>query len=110
MARYSNLSDCTIVCHPVPNQPLSLENASTSQQLVADVKVLCTYMQVDSDTVTGEDLDFSQDHVKTGGLFKHSKTATPLLLTSKMASRKLSANEVWHAGFILYGAYKAFDA
>jgi len=48
------------------------------------------------------DPSLSEDYVKMGAHFDHSKTgtATPLLLTSKKASGAFLASVVWHAGVI----------
>ena len=52
------------------------------------------------------------DSVKTGGPFKQSKSgnATAADLQDGLTQTFKPASEVWHAGFILYGAYNAADA
>ncbi len=56
--------------------PVVMTKSNVTKMPAADVKLLSEYLQVnvDHDAVTGEDLDFTEDYVKTGGLFKHSKT------------------------------------
>ena len=52
-------------------------------------------------------VSLTEDSVKTGGPFKQSKTCNAIAADIRDASRAFSASEVWHAGFILDGAYSA---
>ena len=103
MARYQSIR----VHHSV--SPSAQAAHLEKRVLVNSWLLMSSYMQVDRDTVTGESRGISE-HIKTGGLFKHSKTGNAIAADIRDASRAFSASEVWHAGVILYGAYNAADA